>query len=54
MGRAVQRSTEGSLKINIGGSIGKCSVLDQVEEICYAQILGTMLAIFPGNVTETG
>ena len=43
-----------SLKINVGVPVGKRSVLDQAEEICYAQILGRMLGIFPGNITEMG
>lgn len=46
-----------SLKINIGVSVGKCpvfNILDQVEEMCYAQILGRMLGIFPENITEMG
>lgn len=29
--------THRSLKFNVGVSVGKCSILEQVEEICYAQ-----------------
>lgn len=63
--RAVQRNTEVKLiklvfnkilfnKISICVSTGKHLALDQAEEICYTQILGRMLEIFPGNITEMG